>query len=159
MNSTAREFFIQVVKPTCGECLASIADLRRSILAAIVLHHMNDYWAVEHGSSTTSVREEMNNQCSAIGLIADVADASKHSVLRNESRQVSNADQVKHHAGMLYGHSVYGMDAYNEAPCISIHFKEGDQAKRIAFNVPMLEALRFWQGLLSDGVDDESDNR
>jgi hypothetical protein len=30
--SASREFFHQVVKPTCDECLKSIADLRRSQL-------------------------------------------------------------------------------------------------------------------------------
>lgn len=143
--SASRDFFNQVVKPTCDECLASIADLRRSRLAAIVLHHMNDYWAVEHGTTPRSVFTEASKACPALALIADVADATKHGVLRNQSRPVSSADQVKHHPGMLYGLGAYGTSAYSQPPGIYIHANGPNGPSRTPFNAPMSEALQFWE--------------
>jgi hypothetical protein len=143
--SASRDFFNEVVKLTCDECLTSIADLRRSRLAAIVLHHMNDYWAIEHGVTPKSVLKDASKVCPALALIADVADASKHGILWDQSRPVSNADQVRHHRGMLYGSGAYGTGAYNQSPGIYIHSKGPNGPLRTAFNVPMLEALQFWE--------------
>jgi hypothetical protein len=154
--SASREFFEQVVQPTCNECLASVADLRRSRLAAIVLHHMNDYWAVEHGGTPKAVYRMASKACAALALIADVADASKHGVLRDQSRSVSHADQVKHHPGALYGHGAYGMGAYNEGPGVFIHAHGPSGPYRTAFNLPMLEALEFWKARVTRGDASES---
>ena len=46
MAMKAVDFFTSIVRPTVDEFLVDTGDLRRGLLAAIVLYHTADYWWV-----------------------------------------------------------------------------------------------------------------
>lgn len=106
-------FFRSTVRPTVEEFLAEERDLRRGRLAAIVLHHMADYAALEgyEGNDRramdvrlNALRQELIGLCPDYSLIHDIADASKHarlSVPKHGARQVSTAAQVTRPPGLF----------------------------------------------------------
>ncbi len=119
------EFFDNVVKPTVDEYLARPEDIRRGRLAAIVLNHMVDYWCVDtlekkeatHAALRTDTPIPNHPGYWSVGIIRDLADASKHANLERKSRTLTNAEQVEQHFIVVYGTAPYGTVAFGtQAP-------------------------------------------
>lgn len=113
MGNSAHDFFLSTVKPTVEEALKNPYDVRRARLAAIVLCHMIDHWALKDNISRNRqemdrlVRETKKELCQKIqdySLIIDVADASKHAQLaipKNGSRHLYQSNNVTRTAGLF----------------------------------------------------------
>ena len=113
MHPAAAEFFTHMVEPTVAEFEQAPYDVRRGRLAAIVLYHMADHFALS--SFMGCDRELMNQEIEAARavvhamapeflLIRDVADASKHAKLaqaKRAPRQVSTTEQVSATPGLF----------------------------------------------------------
>lgn len=108
MPTNSFDFFLSTVKPTVHEFLSDKSDIRRGRLAAIVLYHMTDYWALEtHGERGTKIQSEnleilcqqLIRECPAFSLIKGIADASKHAHLSKKQqsvpRQLSFSQRIK----------------------------------------------------------------
>jgi len=128
MSSQAADFFASTVKPTVNEFLASVQDVRRGRLAAIVLYHMADYLALEGYAGrerkvmderVNSLREELTAKCPDFSLIRDVADATKHvqlSVPKKTVRELSSSRQVTGSPGLF--HAPFGDGGFAEASIV-----------------------------------------
>jgi len=90
MLSTAKEFLQLVVEPTVREFIDAPHDIRRGLLAALVLNHLTDHVAMENCHSTdrkvmdvdlNKIRNKMREACQDFQFIQDVADATKHAKL------------------------------------------------------------------------------
>src|SRR3546814_9547908 len=100
MLSTAQGFLHLLVEPTVREFMNSPHDIRRGLLAALVLNHLTDHFAMENCDSTDRtvmtvhldrVRNDMRASCPDFQFIQEVDDATKHaklSVPRSEERRV-----------------------------------------------------------------------
>lgn len=90
MLSTAKEFLQLVVEPTVREFMDAPHEIRRGLLAALVLNHLTDHVAMENCLSTdrkvmdidlNNVKNKMRATCDDFQFIQDVADATKHAKL------------------------------------------------------------------------------
>ena len=81
---TAREFFDEYVRKTYEEWQRD-PDSRRSMILAIMLNHVADYWQLEkQGQNETGgrkFREDIKKQCPEFGPVWDVAESIKHAKL------------------------------------------------------------------------------
>src|SRR3546814_3819976 len=91
-------------------------DIRRGLLAALVLNHLTDHFAMENCDSTDRtvmtvhldrVRNDMRASCPDFQFIQDVADATKHaklSVPKKPSapvRGISSSEELSVTPGLL----------------------------------------------------------
>lgn len=118
----AEDFFRHVVTPTVADYLAEPTNLRRAQLAAVVLHQLTDYWAVENLPCTTDkelraapekARELMSAKCPEFAWVWDVADAVKHARLAasKKKRLVASSADLKKPPGIFnapWGHGYFG---------------------------------------------------
>jgi hypothetical protein len=133
MNFTrSQHFFFLVVKPTVKDFLDSPGDIRKACLAAIVLNHLTDYWVVENLQSPNRCpsKDEMDKAikylsalCPDFNLIHDVADASKHAELRNDTREPHSSNQLNRDPGLF--EAPFGQALFAEAIRAFILFPDG----------------------------------
>lgn len=128
MPSHAADFFASTVKPTVSEFLENVRDIRRGRLAAIVLYHMADYWALEGYTGQDrkimderldKLREELIASHPDFLLIRDIADASKHaqlSISKKIARELSSSRQLTSSTGLF--HAPFGTGVFAEAAIV-----------------------------------------
>jgi hypothetical protein len=98
----SEDFLVSVVEPTVQEFLDDMGDVRRGRLAAIVLNHMIDYWAVDEKiASHRSLRERLQQECPLLSVIRDVADASKHAQVSKSDRLLFGEEQLSRPPGLF----------------------------------------------------------
>ena len=123
----ATDFWNSTVKPTVDEFVSAPTSLRHGRLAAIVLHQMVDYWALEgHQSGSRSALQELIDGtrarlevgCPDLRFVGDVADATKHAVLAGKTpRTVQTSTQVSKPPGLFqapWGEAVFAEASYVE---------------------------------------------
>ena len=113
MPATAKEFFELIVEPTVTEFIQSPYDLRRGLLAAMVLSHVADHIAQEGFPATNrktmdrrvdDCRNKMLAICLDFQLIHDVCDATKHAKLyisEKKVRSVPSSEKVTASPGLF----------------------------------------------------------
>src|SRR5258708_4523378 len=79
----AEWFYNMVIEPTVAEFLSGPDDIRRGILAAVVVSHMAEHYYEDRKpiagfGSSQAFRRALRDENGAYRLITDVADASKH---------------------------------------------------------------------------------
>lgn len=125
MTSTSKKFLQLVVEPTVKEFANAPYDIRRGLLAALVLNHMTDHFAMENchsanrnemGSFLEKVKVEMRATCQEFQFIQDVADATKHAKLsvpknpNTPARDPQNFEQMSSTPGFFnapFGEGVF----------------------------------------------------
>ncbi|MEA0738346.1 hypothetical protein QYY77_20145 [Xanthomonas campestris pv. campestris] len=120
VRSNASTFLAHTVEPTVAEFEKAPYDIRRGRLAAIVLYHMADHFALDGFASCerklmdqeiANVRARVQAACPDFTIIRDVADASKHAKLassKNVPRQLSSAKQLSATPGLFLAPFGYG---------------------------------------------------
>ena len=101
------DYYENIVKPTVQEFLENKHDIRKGRIAAIVLDHIRDYWAIyshQHEKwfiTETILKDEIYELCPDAALIRDVCNATKHGLLRistNEKiipKSIHSTHQIK----------------------------------------------------------------
>ncbi|WP_218131988.1 hypothetical protein [Undibacterium oligocarboniphilum] len=138
MPSSAKDFLTLMVEPTVAEFAQSPHDLRRGLLAAIVLNHMADHLAQEGQPPTDrstmnqrldAVRNEMLEICPGFQFIQDIADAAKHAKLfvpkspSKPVREVPTSDRVTTTLGLF--HASFGEGGFAEAAEVFVTLNDG----------------------------------
>jgi len=98
MFSSCRDYFQQMVVPTYRAFFRARAQNRygecqlvaKGVDVATVLFHLREHVP----RSTRPSRTQLQNQYQDYGLVADIANASKHKVLTQANPRVSNASQI-----------------------------------------------------------------
>lgn len=158
MPSTAKTFFSLMVEPTVAEFIQFPFDIRRGLLAAMVLNHMVDHIALEGCTSTDrlhmnillkTTRDSMLKNCPEFQFVQDVADATKHSKLfvskkvGSAPRGVSSSSQISSTPGLFQ--APFGEGVFAEAVVVFANMKDGSSK-------PLLPAvqtvLAAWKGEL-----------
>ncbi|MCE1243998.1 hypothetical protein [Oryzomicrobium sp.] len=153
MLSDPVSFFRLVVEPTVAEFCKFPLDLRRGMLAAIVLNHIADYMAQEGKPADTrqvmnhrlkGVRDDMQSVCDEIKFIRDVADVSKHAKLTKVLvRDVSTVDNLSMTPGLFS--APFGEGVFAEAAQIIVILDDGTEKPLLPAVIAAYEA---WQSRL-----------
>lgn len=141
-NSHAAAFFHGTVRPTVEEFFQEHLSLRRGRLAAIVLFHMADYWALEKGIKLWAAHKTLIEECPDFAILRDVANASKHDVLIKgdaSERIVTSSRQVQGTPG-IFG-APFGQGMFSEAASILITLNDGTQRPLIGV---VRASLEMW---------------
>jgi hypothetical protein len=94
----AEWFYRVVMQPTVTEFLAHPDDMRRGVLAALVVSHIAEHYfearkPIQGSANTQAFRQSLRDENGAYRLIADVADATKHVLRgRQNGRQMAFED-------------------------------------------------------------------
>jgi hypothetical protein len=138
-----KEYLETVAIPTVDEFLNyDTNNLRRARLACIVLAHARDYVKILYASLGGSYKSRLDQLPDAYNLINDICDATKHSILRSQNRNITKASDVSYHP-----HEGLGMF---DAPFGSFTFNnEGVYAmlqngKSILISEPLKQVVRFF---------------
>lgn len=135
VRHNAKNFFLGTVRPTVAEFERESFDLRRARLAAIVLYHMADHFALDGialrdrsymDKQIADIRARILEQCPEFALIGDVADASKHAKLAtrpNHPRQLSSVEQISASPGMFQ--APFGEGLFAEAVEVVVTLDDG----------------------------------
>ena len=135
MRPNASTFLSHTVEPTVLEFVNVPYDIRRGRLAAIVLYHMADHFALDGFASRErklmdreieAARESVRSKSPEFALIRDVADASKHAKLalsRNAPRQLSTSEQVSATPGLFQ--APFGVGVFAEASQVLVTLDDG----------------------------------
>lgn len=120
MPANSKEYFSLMVEPTVREFIDTPQDLRRGLLAALVLNHMVDHLAQENGAASDrksmddrvkAKRHEILDKCHEFQFIWDIADSIKHAKLTTKNyREVSSSNQLSGSAGIFqvpFGEGVF----------------------------------------------------
>ena len=156
MPSTAKEFFTLMVEPTVKEFIQSPHDLRRGLLAAMVLNHMTDHFAMENFSETdpasmrkqlNKVREDIHRIHPDFQFIQNVSDATKHSKLsipeNKTAREITSSTQISSTPGLF--HAPFPEGRFLEAAVVFATLKDGSSKPLL----PQVEAvLEIWRSKL-----------
>lgn len=136
-------------------------DLRKGRIAAIVLDHMRDYWAIYLNKNTEwsitekLLKEEIYSICSEVALIRDVCNATKHGILResksdtNIPKSIHSTEQIK--AEQNEGLFVDGFDGmFTESNFVFIQFEQeieinGEYVGCRFLHEAISEVMRFWE--------------
>ncbi len=136
--SKAEEFFKTIVVPTVDEYMSEPTNLRRGVLAAIVLHHTWDYWKCENPGSNLQlqgIRDEFR-------IIANVANAAKHRVLTRQQPLISTSDQIGRSPGLF--HAPFGSGVFAEAVEVVVQLDDGT----VRHLAPLIQSvLSMWKGI------------
>jgi hypothetical protein len=151
MPTRAHRFFTSIVEPTVVEFLNDPYDIRRGMLAAIVLNHMADYWCWHlHNSGKheflEKVRSGLINQCPDFAIIRDIADASKHSQLTRLSAQLSSSGQITRPRSPGLFEAPFGEGTFAEASRVTYTLDIGTTG---VLEMTIRSVLEMWQMLLS----------
>lgn len=158
MLSTAKEFLQLVVEPTVREFMDAPHDIRRGLLAALVLNHLTDHVAMENCHSTdrkvmdadlNNVKNKMRAACQDFQFIQDVADATKHaklSVSKNPNipvRDVRSFEQLSSTPGFF--DAPFGEGAFAEGVVVYATLPDGSTKPLL----PAINAvLNAWYSML-----------
>lgn len=119
-----------IVAPTVAEFLSDTKDLRRGMLAAMVLFHMADCVAAagrdaaEASKALKQLHLELAAQCPDFSLLRDVANAAKHVTLHaRNGRQVHHVNQVSRRPGFF--DAPMGFGYFAEAICVEVKLDDG----------------------------------
>jgi hypothetical protein len=136
MTKSARDFYDVVVRHACDDHLSYPLSLRHAMMAAIALHHLVDYRALEtySGPDNSSemraavkvLRDALTARCNELLIIGDIADASKHSRLttpKSGPRFVQDILQLEASKGIF--HAPFGQGVFNEASYIFVRLPDG----------------------------------
>jgi hypothetical protein len=143
--TSKQTFFERMDKPTVAEFLEGPTDIRRGLLAAILLNQMADYWAVEAQVKPNEVPRQLAAQCPEIFLIWDIADASKHArITRGLPRTVTQPGQVMRPRGLF--EAPFGMGVFAEAATVFVKPHEGPEHE---LELVVRVVLALWEERLS----------
>jgi hypothetical protein len=147
-----------MVEPTVTEFIQSPHDIRRGLLAAMVLNHMADHVALEGFPSSDrysmdclvkKIRDSMLTTCPEFKFIQDIADATKHaklSIPRNQNkptREVSSSNQISVSPGLFQ--APFGEGVFLEAVVVFATLQDGSSKPLL----PAVEAvLKAWRSKL-----------
>jgi len=115
--------------------------------AAISMSHVPDYIATERlgraakGHEVEEVRDVAIAACKWIGAVGDVADADKHSMLRNPGRYVLSATGTVV-SGVGYGQLGYGEGKYGGGMQVVVVPHNSTQAHALSFI--LLKSREHW---------------
>jgi hypothetical protein len=145
VRPNAAAFLVHTVEPTVAEFENAPYDIRRARLAAIVLYHMADHFALDGFISRErrlmdqeirAARASVQAMCPEFSLIGDVADASKHAKLATSTkapRQLSSAEQLSATPGTF--EAPFGQGVFAEAAEVLVELDDGT-------TLPFLPAVR-----------------
>lgn len=120
--TNAKDFYTLVVEPTVNEFIDAPNNIRRGLLAVLVLNHMIDHLAQENETASDrramdkrvkEVRNEILVQCPDFQFIWDMADSTKHAKLAKTAREVSSSSQITRTPGIF--EAPFGQGAFAEA--------------------------------------------
>jgi hypothetical protein len=136
MAKSARTFYLLAVKPACDDFLANPLSVRCAMFAAIALHHLADYRALEnyvgpdnHNAMKRAVKEVRDSlvaRCPDLALIGDIADAAKHSRLTTPNggaRLVQDIEKIDVTPG-IFG-APFPRGVFGEAACLYVELADG----------------------------------
>jgi len=136
MAKSAKDFYDLVVRHACDDHLSYPLSLRHAMMAAIALHHLADYRALETYSgadnsnamraAVNTVRDALTARCKELMIIGDIADASKHSRLttpKSGPRFVQDILQLSASRGIF--HAPLGQGVFNEGAYIFVQLPDG----------------------------------
>jgi len=106
-------YFHLMVEPTFNEYVKDQGSIRKACLAAIVINQFFDHYAVEYQITVKSIREKYSDLNQCIALIHDMADATKHSQLKNKNRTITSFEQVQATPGLF--NAPFGFGSFSEA--------------------------------------------
>lgn len=132
------DYYLNTVQPTVQEFLENKQDLRKGRIAAIVLDHMRDYWAIyldqheKRSITETILKDEIYELCPDAALIRDVCNATKHGLLRISTndkiipKSIYSTHQIKseQNEGLFVGG--FG-SMFGEANYVFIEFEDTDR--------------------------------
>ncbi|MEY8710475.1 hypothetical protein [Mangrovibacter phragmitis] len=131
MNSAEalRNYFLYTVTPTLDEFYQTPYDVRKGRIAAIILHHTDDYiflasqYHLNPYQRIKSFRDEKLSpaiNCKYHSLIRDVCDASKHALLDRTFDYIASQDQVQATPGLFQEPNGF----FAEASEVEVHSKD-----------------------------------
>ena len=150
MPSNSKEYFSLMVEPTVREFINSPNDLRRGLLAVLVLNHMVDHLAQENEAAADrktmnarvkAKRNEIIDECYEFQFIWDIADSIKHAKLTsNNPREVSSSSQLSGSAGIFQ--APLGESVFAEAVEIFAVVDNGLEKPLLPVVIAVFEKLR-----------------
>ncbi|MFL7956389.1 hypothetical protein ACKAWT_08475 [Xanthomonas vasicola] len=155
-RSNASIFLAHTVEPTVAEFEKAPYDIRRGRLAAIVLYHMADHFALDGFESrdrtlmdkeVANVRACLQAGCPDFAIIRDVADASKHAKLalsKKVPRQLSSTEQLSATPGIFQAPFGYGVFAEAAEVIVTL-----DDGTTLSLLPAVRTVLATWRSMLS----------
>lgn len=149
MASNSKEFFTLIVEPTVSEFAEHPQDLRRGLLATIILNHMVDHLAQDGQLATDrrtmddrvrAKRKEILGDCPEFQLVWDVADATKHAKLSAKHRSVSSSDQFASSPGIF--NAPFGQGVFAEAAIVFVTLENGVETPLMPALMAVFEKLK-----------------
>lgn len=159
MYSQSKEFFLFMVEPTVEEFFKSPLDIRRGLLAAVVLNHMTDHTALQHCTSTDKsvmdalikeTRSKMFVLSPDFQFIQDIADVTKHAKLciskktNRAPRDILSSQQISSCMGLFA--APFGEGVFSEAAFVFAKLADGTER-------PLLPAIKkvlsLWRSEIS----------
>jgi len=141
---TPGEFLEQVCSPNVDEFIAEPTSLRRAWSAVIALFHFEDYLAEARGLGKLRkpLREEIDREFYNFPAVRDIANASKHFVLRNPgSRRGLSIVDVKIGSAAAFDDGSYFSDGTS--------FAEHDDVVRLEFRGELIDVVHLCKSCLS----------
>ena len=150
MPSNSKEYFCLMVEPTVKEFIHSPNNLRRGLLAALVLNNMVDHLAQENEPAADRrtmnervkvKRNEIIDACHDFQFIWDVADSIKHAKLTAKKyREVSSSSQLTGTPGLFQ--APFGEVVFTEAVIIFAVLENGLEKPLLPVIKNVFETLR-----------------
>lgn|SRR5690554_5648629 len=150
MPADSKEYFSLMVEPTVREFLDASQNLRRGLLAVLVLNHMVDHLAQENEASADrntmngrvrDKRREILNECHEFQFIWDIADSIKHAKLTAKNlRQVSTSAQLTGSPGLFQ--APFGEGVFSEAVELFAVLENGEEKPLLPAITIVFEKLR-----------------
>lgn len=135
MVATAASYFKVIVEPTVSEFMECHYNIRRGLLAALVLNQMADYVALDGKprmkmSDSHELVEEVCKQitsfCPEFKFIREIANVTKHSTLslkKNSAEEVTSIKQIAVTPGLFQ--APFGQGRFREACVVYAELADG----------------------------------
>lgn len=150
MPADSKEYFSLMVEPTVIEFLDAPQNLRRGLLAVLVLNHMVDHLAQENEAAedrktmnkrVKAKRREILNKCHEFQFIWDIADSIKHAKLTaRNSREVSTSAQLTGSPGLFQ--APFGEGVFFEAVKLFAVLENGEEKLLLPAITIVFEKIR-----------------
>lgn len=150
MPADSKEYFSLMVEPTVIEFLDAPQNLRRGLLAVLVLNHMVDHLAQENEAAADrktmnervkAKRREILNECHEFQFIWDIADSIKHAKLTaRNSREVLTSAQLTGSPGLFQ--APFGEGVFFEAVELFAVLENGEEKLLLPAITIVFEKLR-----------------
>lgn len=156
MVATSKEFLELIVEPTVTEFIQSPYDLRRGLLAAIVLTHMADHIAQEGKPAgerpvmderVANWRTKILDICPNFCLVQDVANATKHakrSTSKHGAHYVPSSDKISTSPGLFQ--APFSQGSFAEACEITVDLPDGTSKPLLDLVMTVSQA---WRSLIT----------